>query len=86
MVSDELLAHLVRSTGLDRERLEWLIAEVTSAQAETVSDYVRRRHRECQAVGSRNSEIFQQLQRELRARRFAAPPLSERQLRRLVYG
>jgi hypothetical protein len=47
---------------------------------------VRRRHRELQAAGRTNAEIFGRIAAELAGRPVAAPALSERQLRRIVYG
>ncbi len=54
--------------------------------AEPVADYVRRRHAQLRTYGARNAEIFARLAAELDGRVVAAPGLSERQLRRLVYG
>jgi hypothetical protein len=47
---------------------------------------VRRRHRELQASGLANAAIFDCIAAELAARPVAAPTLSARQLRRVVYG
>jgi hypothetical protein len=47
---------------------------------------VRRRHRELQREGLANEEIFARIGEEVTARRFRAPQLSARQLRRIVYG
>ena len=82
----ELVAHLVRSTGLGHERVARIVAEVIAAHDETVGEFVRRRHRELQGSGLANAQIYPRIGDELAARRFAAPELSERQLRRLVYG
>lgn len=45
-----------------------------------------RRHRELQAGGLVNDEIFDRIARELAHRAVAPPELTRRQLRRLVYG
>jgi len=47
---------------------------------------VRRRHRELQATGLANLAIFDRIADELASRPVAAPPLSPRQIRRIVYG
>ncbi len=47
---------------------------------------MRRRHAHHQLYGRRNPEIFALIARELADRVVAAPALSERQLRRIVYG
>jgi hypothetical protein len=83
---DQLLDHLERSTRLSRGEAVKVVAEVVEFFSATVEEFVARRHAELQADDQRNDEIFARIQSELRARRFAAPPLSERQIRRLVYG
>ena len=47
---------------------------------------MRRRHAELRRRGHRNAEIWRLLAAELPTRRFRADELSERQLRRIVYG
>jgi ribulose kinase len=82
----DLVEHLVRVAPLTPEQAERVVAEVVAALGETVEEFVQRRHRELQRAGLVNTEIFARLGDELRTRRFAAPGLSQRQLRRLVYG
>ena len=83
---DDLVAHLVRSTPLTPNEAARVVAEVVAYYGEAVPDYVRRRHAELKRRGLTNDRIFDEITAELAARRFAAPPLSVRQLRRLVYG
>ena len=83
---DDLLAHLERTSGLQRHQAERLVDEVLAFFAETAESYVRRRHRELQREGLANPAIFARIGEELERRRVAAPPYTERQLRRLVYG
>jgi hypothetical protein len=83
---DDLVAHLVRSTPLTPNEAARVVAEVVAYYGEAVPDYVRRRHAELKRRGLTNDRIFDEIAAELTARRFAAPPLSTRQLRRLVYG
>lgn len=78
--------HLAGSSGLDVPTARRLVDEVVTAFMESLTDYVRRRHRELKRHGLRNEEIFQQLAEEIPHRPFAANALSIRQLRRLVYG
>ena len=82
----DLVAHLVRSTPLSEGEADRVVAEVLAWFAEPVADYVRRRHRELAARGLTNDRIFAAITIELPERLFPAPPLSSRQLRRLVYG
>ena len=43
-------------------------------------------HAHLKTIGARNVEIFARLREELRDRVVAAPDLTERQLRRIIYG
>jgi hypothetical protein len=81
-----LVAHLVATTELSSAEAARVVEDVVAFHAETVEDYVRRRHSALKTYGSRNSEIFERLAQELADRVVAAPPLTERQLRRIVYG
>ncbi|MFF4344189.1 hypothetical protein ACFY00_30210 [Kitasatospora sp. NPDC001540] len=83
---EDLLAHLTRTTPLAPGEAARVVAEVLAYFAETTEEYVRRRHGELQARGLTNEQIFTRLGGELAARRVAAPQLSARQLRRMVYG
>jgi hypothetical protein len=47
---------------------------------------VARRHGELRAEGLRNEAIYERIREEVRQRRFAAPPLTPRQVRRIIYG
>lgn len=82
---DELRAHLSRTTSLSPNEAERVIAEVLAYFDEDVPGFVRRRHTELQARGVRNDAAFPQIVAELDTRRFSAPVLSERQVRRIVY-
>ena len=83
---EELVDHLVRSGALRRGEAARVVAEVVDFFSETADEYVRRRHRELRSRGAANAEIFGRIARELAARPVAAPRLSERQIRRLIYG
>jgi len=83
---EDLLDHLERSTRLSRPEAERLVRDVVAHFEESWESYVRRRHRELQSERLTNPRIFECIARELAERRFAAPPLSLRQLRRIVYG
>lgn len=82
----ELVERVVASTGLTPGEAARLVEDVLAFHAEPVEDYVRRRHAELKTYGAKNPEIFQRISGELADRVFAAPRLTERQLRRLVYG
>ena len=82
----ELVDRISASTGLTRAESARVVEDVIAFHAEPVEDYVRRRHAHLQTYGARNPEIFARIAEELAARVVAAPELSERQLRRIVYG
>ena len=85
-VDADLLAHVVATTGLTPAVALRVVEDVLAFHAEPVADYVRRRHAHLRTYGARNPEIFARISEELAHRVVAAPRLSERQLRRLVYG
>jgi hypothetical protein len=82
----ELVGHLVATTGLSASEAARVVEDVVAYLAEPVEDYVRRRHAELKTYGARNAEIFERIGSELPGRVVAAPQLTERQLRRIVYG
>ncbi len=82
----ELVERIVASTDLSPAEADRVVEDVLAWYREPLADYVRRRHAEHRQHGRRNPEIYQALAADVRARLFAAPPLSERQLRRLIYG
>ena len=81
----DLARYLVASTGLPQSTAVRVIADVTTYFSETIEEFVRRRHAELQRAQRKNDEIWPVIAAELRQRRFPAPALSDRQLRRLVY-
>lgn len=80
-----LIDHLVLA-GFSRGDATRLVAEILAYFSESTEDFVRRRHREMQRDGLANQESFAVIARELETRRVAAPQLSERQIRRVIYG
>ena len=82
----DLVAHLVRTTSLSEAEADRVVADVLAWFAEPLPEFVRRRHRELAARGLTNDRIFAVVGTELVGRLYPAPPLSLRQLRRLVYG
>jgi hypothetical protein len=83
---DDLIRRVAASTGLPEATATRVVADVKAYFSETVEVYVRRRHAELKDKNWKNDEIWPLLAAELGARRFGAPELTERQLRRLVYG
>lgn len=83
---EDLIAHLTRTSPLGPGEAARVVADVLSYFSEPVEEFVRRRHGELKTRGLTNDEIFPRIATELPLRRVAAPDLSIRQLRRMVYG
>ena len=82
----ELVRHVAASTGLPGPVAARVVADVVAYFSETTEEFVRRRHRELQAHEKRNAEIWTVIADELAARPVTPGPVSERRLRRIVYG
>jgi hypothetical protein len=85
-IDPDLVSRVAASAGLSAGEAARVVADVIAWHREPVEDYIRRRHAHYQAHGHKNEEIFALIARELAGRVFAAPELSQRQLRRIVYG
>ena len=85
---DDLATFLARSSRLDAAEARRLIAEIVAQlAAETVEQFVARRHRELKAQDAeRNEAIYRRIAEEVATRPFAVARLTERQIRRLIYG
>jgi hypothetical protein len=81
-----IVERIAASTGLSPAEAGRVVEDVVAWFAEPVEDYVRRRHEHLKTYGAKNPEIFARIAQELAARVVAAPELSERQLRRIIYG
>jgi len=85
-VDAELISRVSASTGLSPGEAARVVTDIIGWYQEPVEVYVRRRHAHLRKYGKRNNEIFAVIAAELAERLVAAPALSERQLRRIVYG
>jgi hypothetical protein len=82
----DLVRHVARSTGLDEATASRVVADVMAYFGQTVEEYVIARHETLKSRNRKNDDIWPLIAGELTARRFKAGELSERQLRRMVYG
>ena len=82
----DLVRHVARSTGLDEATASRVVADVMAYFGQTVEEYVVERHENLKSRNRKNDDIWPLIMEELRTRRFKADELSERQLRRMVYG
>jgi hypothetical protein len=81
-----LVERIVASTGLTPAEAARVVEDVVAFHAEPVEDYVRRRHAHLRTYGAKNEQVFARIAEELAGRVVAAPELTERQLRRMIYG
>ena len=82
-----LIAHLVATTGLPESEVVRIVGDVLAFHAETRGGrWSVAGTPSCKTYGAKNDQIFPLLAAELPARVVAAPALTERQLRRIVYG
>jgi hypothetical protein len=82
----EIVGRLVATTTLGADSAMRVVDDVLALMDETIEQFVAPRHLELQRDGHRNDEIFGLLTGECASWRFRAPSLSQRQLRRIVYG
>ncbi len=80
------MRHVCVTTGLAPGTAERVIADVIAYFDETAAEFVRRRHSELHRRQYKNPQIWPLIANELGRRPVAAPGLSQRQLRRIVYG
>jgi len=85
-VDPELVSRLVASYGLEAALAERIVEDIMVTFSSTPEEWVRSRHIRLQPLGLKNDEIYRSIIDELPSRRFASPPLTERQIRRLIYG
>lgn len=81
-----LVRHIAATTGLATAEAVRVVEDVLAFHDESVEDFVRRRHARLKTHGVKNPEAFARIAEELAGRPVAAPRLSERQLRRIIYG
>lgn len=82
----ELIRHLSGHFGISDSVASQLIAEVLAYNDQSYESFIHQRHRELQEIGVPNKTAYRLIQEELLERRFPAPVLSERQIRRIIYG
>jgi hypothetical protein len=85
-IHEELIQHIANRQGMSPDQAKSLLSEFLAYFDESKDEFIRRRHRELQDSGMANGEIYRRLSGELESRRFPAGPLSERQIRRIIYG
>ena len=82
----DLIEHLSRITALSDEQARQVVAEVFAYFSEDSEAFIRRRHREMQQQGLANPVIFAGIQQELKTWLFPSAEITERRIRRVIYG
>jgi hypothetical protein len=82
----EFKDHLMFSFNLSEHDFKRLLDEFLGHFGSTLEEFARERHAELHKEGKRNPEIYRLIVREASERRFAAEHLTERQVRRIIYG
>lgn len=85
-VPEELVQRLCAMSSLAPTTANHLVQEILHFYRDTAEDFIIKRHSELQNEGLSNSKIYAQIELELHQRRFHPPPLSLRQIRRIIYG
>ena len=85
-IPPDLVRHVAASTGLPPPTAARVIADVIAYFGETTEQFVRRRHAELRRLQFNNDQIWVAIEAELAQHPVAAPELTQRQLRRIVYG
>jgi len=78
--------HLLNSYPVSEDLLDHILEDLGDYFALDVKEYIGIRHQQLQKEGRQNNDIYELIQKELDERRFAAPRLSIRQIRRIIYG
>jgi hypothetical protein len=86
MDDDDLVRRLSETLGISPREAQRVVGEILAHYGEPIEQFVRRRHEECRRAGQANPEAFATIVAELPGRVVAAPALTERQVRRLIYG
>lgn len=85
-LDEQFKSYLLSSYPIDESYLNHLIEDLGDYFSTDVKDFIGLRHQQLQKEGLKNNEIYLQIHDELKKRRFVAPELSLRQIRRIIYG
>jgi len=82
-----LIDHLCNTSSLQVDEAQKLVAEVIAYFSETAEAWVLRRHSELKHdEGLSNTQIYACIENELPGSVFVSRALSQRQIRRIIYG
>ena len=85
-LDEQFKNYLLSAYPVDESLLNRLVEDLGEHFSGNVQEFIQKRHKQLHSEGLKNNEIYQQIQNELSERRFAAPEMSLRQIRRVIYG
>ncbi|OQY32912.1 MAG: hypothetical protein B6241_09640 [Spirochaetaceae bacterium 4572_59] len=85
-LDEQFKFYLLSSYPIDESLLDHLLEDMGEYFSKDVRDFISLRHQELHREGMKNDQIYGQIQKELKERRFAGPDMSIRQIRRAIYG
>lgn len=85
-LSPKQIAYLCDNYGLEAEKLERLLEDIWAFTAISPKAHALKRHGDLKAQGERNEAIYARVLTELEDGRFQTDELSQRQVRRMIYG
>lgn len=86
VIDKDFESYLLSRINIAQKDLYNLLDELSGYFNREVQEFIQERHFELQQQGLKNNTIFQQIQKEIQQRRFCAPELTIRQIRRIIYG
>lgn len=86
IIDETFRNYLLSSYPVDAGLLDRLVDDLGEYFSHSVQDFIISRHRELHGSGIRNQEIYVQIQKEIKEKRFTGPDMSVRQIRRVIYG
>jgi len=84
--AEALVRRLATVCGLSPDKASQVVSEMLDEMSATVDQYITTRHEALQDQGWPNERIYRQIKTDLGRLRFSAQALSERQIRRRIYG
>ena len=85
-MDDVFKYYIVSSFNISDSDFDRLIEEINNYYIETPEEFIRHRHFQLRRDGLKNEIIYKRILEEIKTRRFSAGNLSERQIRRIIYG
>ena len=82
----EFKTYITATYALNENDFDRLLEDFNYYYTLELKEFIRTRHLELKTSGLKNSQIYKQLENEVQERRFKNEALSERQIRRVIYG